>query len=105
MQLRTDGVHCRESAGSGPENLKVVSSERVLPWQVTMDQLLYASLPTIVKTIQLDMRDTQICIGEIASCVNEFRKSKRSRDSADRRFVYEKRSLAKCSLAKYFGVT
>ena len=23
-QLRTDGVHCRESAGTGPVNLKVV---------------------------------------------------------------------------------
>ena len=23
-QLRTDGVHCRESAGAGPVNLKVV---------------------------------------------------------------------------------
>ena len=43
-QLRTDGVHCRESAGTGPVNLKVVSSERVLPWQVTMDQLIFASL-------------------------------------------------------------
>ena len=36
-QLRTDGVHCRESAGTGPVNLKG-SSERGLPWQVTMDQ-------------------------------------------------------------------
>ena len=42
-QLRTDGVHYRESAGTGPVNLKV-SSERVLPWQVTMDQLIFASL-------------------------------------------------------------
>ena len=37
-QLRTDGVHCRESAGTGPVVSKVVSSKRVLPWQVTMDQ-------------------------------------------------------------------
>ena len=43
-QLRTDCVHCRESAGTGPVNLKVVSSKRVLPWQVTMDQLICASL-------------------------------------------------------------
>ena len=42
-QLRTDGVHCRESAGTGPVNLKG-SSKRVLPWQVTMDQLIFASL-------------------------------------------------------------
>ena len=46
-QLRTDGVHCRESAGTGPVNLKVVLNECCLgrPWQVsTMDQLLFASL-------------------------------------------------------------
>ena len=44
-QLRTDGVHCRESAGTGPVNLKPQgSSERVLPWQITMDQLIFASL-------------------------------------------------------------
>ena len=42
-QLRTDGVHCGESAGTGPVNLKG-SSERVLPWQVTTDQLICASL-------------------------------------------------------------
>ena len=40
-QLRTDGVHCRESASIGPVNL---SSKRVLPWQVAMDQLICASL-------------------------------------------------------------
>ena len=26
-QLRTDGVHCRESAGTGPVNIKVVPNE------------------------------------------------------------------------------
>ena len=34
-QLRTDGVHCRESAGTGPLNLKVVPNECCLgrsPW-------------------------------------------------------------------------
>ena len=34
-QLRTDGVHCRESAGTGPVNLKVVPNECRLgrsPW-------------------------------------------------------------------------
>ena len=34
-QLRTDGVHCRESAGTGPVNLKVVPNEYCLgrsPW-------------------------------------------------------------------------
>ena len=38
--MRTDGVHCRESAGTGPVNLKVISSKRVLTWQVTIDQLI-----------------------------------------------------------------
>ena len=50
-QLRTDGVHCREFAGTGPVILKVVSY-RVLPaQQVTLNQLLCASLfstPTII---------------------------------------------------------
>ena len=34
-QLRTEGVHCRESAGTGPVNLKVVPNECCLgrsPW-------------------------------------------------------------------------
>ena len=34
-QLRTDGVHCRESTGTGPVNLKVVPNECCLgrsPW-------------------------------------------------------------------------
>ena len=31
-----------ESAGTGPVNLKV---ERVLPWQITMDQLIFVSFP------------------------------------------------------------
>ena len=41
-QLRTDGVHCRESAGTGPVNLKVVPNGCCL-W-ITMDQLICASL-------------------------------------------------------------
>ena len=40
-QLRTDSVHCRDSAGTEPVNLKV---ERVLPWQVTINQLIRAFL-------------------------------------------------------------
>ena len=42
-QLRTDGVHCprvHRHRASKPRG----SSERVLPWQVTMDQLICASL-------------------------------------------------------------
>ena len=36
-QLRTDGVHCRESARAGPVNLKVVPNECCLgksPWAI-----------------------------------------------------------------------
>ena len=43
-QLRTDGVHCRESAGTGPIVLKVVPVTGAAILQVTMDQLMCASL-------------------------------------------------------------
>ena len=46
-QLRTDGVHCRESAGTGPVNLKVVPVTSAAILQVTMDQLTFASLSHI----------------------------------------------------------
>ena len=45
-QLRTDGVHCRESAGTGPVNLKVVPNECCLgrsPWTTT-NMLLFLTL-------------------------------------------------------------
>ena len=44
MQLRTDGVHCRESAGRHGAIKPQGSIERVLPWQVTMDLFICASL-------------------------------------------------------------
>ena len=43
-QLRTDGVHCRESAGTGPVNLKVVPVTGAAILQVIMDQSMCASL-------------------------------------------------------------
>ena len=43
-QLRTDGVHCRESAGTGPVNLKAVPVAGAVILQVTMDQLICTSL-------------------------------------------------------------
>ena len=43
-QLRTDGLHCRESAGTGPVVLKVVAVTGAAILQVTMDQLMCASL-------------------------------------------------------------
>ena len=43
-QLRADGVHCRESAGTGPIILKVVAVTGAAILEVTMDQLMCASL-------------------------------------------------------------
>ena len=43
-QLRTDGVHCRESAGKGPVFLKVVPVTGSAILRVTMNQLMCASL-------------------------------------------------------------
>ena len=45
-QLRTDGVHCRESAGTGPVVFKVVLVTGAAILQVTMDQLKRLSFPT-----------------------------------------------------------
>ena len=68
MQLRTDGVHCRESAGSGPVNLKVVPNGS-LSWQITMDQSICASLShtdywyevgVLIESIDISMY--QVCI-------------------------------------------
>ena len=42
--MRTDGVHCRESAGTGPVVLKVVPVTGAAILQVTIDQLICASL-------------------------------------------------------------
>ena len=42
-QLRTDGVHCRESAGTGPVNLKTVPNECCLGGHL-LDQLIHGSL-------------------------------------------------------------
>ena len=44
MQLRTDDVHCRESAGTGSVVLKVVSVTGAAFSGFTMDQLMAASL-------------------------------------------------------------
>ena len=41
--LRTNDIHCRESAGTGPVNLKVVPVTGAAISQVTMDQLICAS--------------------------------------------------------------
>ena len=43
-QLRTDGVHRREPAGTGPVNLKVVPNECCFGRAVTMNHLICASL-------------------------------------------------------------
>ena len=43
-QLRSDGVHCRESAGTGPVVLKVVPVADTAILEDTMDQLMCAFL-------------------------------------------------------------
>ena len=43
-QLRIDGVHCRDSAGTGPVVFKIVPVTGAVIFQTTMDQLMYASL-------------------------------------------------------------
>ena len=43
-QLRTDGVYCRESTGTGPVNLKVVPNECCLGRSPWTNQLICASL-------------------------------------------------------------
>ena len=42
--MHTDGVHCRESAGTDRASKPQGSSEQVLPWQVTLDQFICTSL-------------------------------------------------------------
>ena len=46
--MRTDGVHCRESAGAGSINLKVVPVTGDAILQVSRDQLMCASHPLLV---------------------------------------------------------
>ena len=43
-QLRTDGVYCREPAGTGPVVLKVIPVTGAAILRVTMDKLICASL-------------------------------------------------------------
>ena len=54
-QLRTNDVHCRESAGTGPVNLKVVPVTGAALSQVPMDQLIYASLSHTHYWYEVDM--------------------------------------------------
>ena len=44
-QLRTNGVHCQESAGTGPVVLKLVAVAGAAILQVIMDQLMCAGRP------------------------------------------------------------
>ena len=47
-QLRTDGVHCREFAGTGPVNLKVVSNECCLGRSSSINMRLSFAHPLVV---------------------------------------------------------
>ena len=69
-QLRTDGIHCRESAGTHGVSKPQGSSERVLPWQVTMDQSLYASLSHTHYWYEVDMlKVLDTCTRLLTSCI------------------------------------
>ena len=46
MELRTDGVHCRQSAGTGPVNLKVVPSAALAVHHGSMNVRLSFTTPT-----------------------------------------------------------
>ena len=65
MQLRTDGVHRRESTGKEPLFLKVVPVTGAAILQVTMDQLMCASCfshPLLIWSGHVDRRYLFICI-------------------------------------------
>ena len=62
--MRTDGVHCRESAGSGPAVLKVVPVTGAAFSGFTINHFLCASLfqhPLLVCSV--DIRDTECDTG------------------------------------------
>ena len=65
-QLRTDGVHCRESAGADPVVLKVVriTGAAVFSGITTMDGFLYASfsLHPLLRIGGVDVCETVVSI-------------------------------------------
>ena len=69
MQLRTDGVYCRESAGTRPVNFKVVPNECYLG-QVTVDQLICVSLAHARYWYEVGMLKVPIC-----ACRNQNQKN------------------------------
>ena len=72
-QLRTDGVHCLESAGTRPFVLKVVPVTGAAFSGITIDQLVYTSLfphPLILVYYVVDMWcDTKKSIGGVDDTV------------------------------------
>ena len=57
-QLRTDGVHCRESAGTGPVNLKVVPNECCLgrsPWTNSYTPLFPTPTIELIDQLECDL--------------------------------------------------
>ena len=70
--MRTDGVHCRESADTGAVNIK---ANRVLPWQVTMDQLVCASLSHSHYRHEVSMLEVSVTLyTNIRACIHDVRK-------------------------------
>ena len=60
--VRTDNVHCRDAAGTGPVVLKVVPVSGAASSGITMDQLMCAYIfphPPLVQRVDMLMCDTQ----------------------------------------------
>ena len=66
-QLRTDGVHCRESAGTGPLNLKVVPNECCLGRSPWMDPSICPSLSHTHKTGSYNINTSVYCSAAAAA--------------------------------------
>ena len=70
-QLPTDGVHCRESAGTGPVALKVVPNGCCLgrsPW--TNKYVPLFPTPTIVHSVANPVRGQKYVLGQRFTCSN-----------------------------------
>ena len=63
-QLRTEDVHCRESAGAGPDFLKVVPVTGAALSGIAMDQFLGLSFSTPT----IDTVDMCLCVCVCVSC-------------------------------------
>ena len=56
--MRTDGVHCRESAGIGPVNLKVVPATGAAFSCITIGRCCFFPTPTKLLVSKVDVQNT-----------------------------------------------